>query len=103
MTLAAGFVKLSKLAAGHLNLHSSSSVIDFKQLADLAAKLGAQPSTRQQIEKANTSGEVLQICKTHEIQIAKYIGEQAKQFLHSKLPDTIDLDILIVDRSGVIL
>ena len=30
-------------------------------------------------------------------------NEQAKQLLRSKLPDTIDLDILIVDRSGKIL
>jgi len=103
LTLAAGFGKLSKLAAGHMNLHSSSSVIDFKQFAEFASKLGAQSSTRQKIEQANTSEEVLQICTAQEIPIVQYIGEQAKRFLRSKLPDTIDLNIVIVDRSGMIL
>jgi len=86
-----------------MNLHSSRSVIDFKQFADFASKLGAQSATLQQIEQANTSEEVLQICSAQEIPIAQYIGEQAHQFLRRKLPDTVDLDIIIVDRTGAIL
>jgi len=103
LTVAAGFGKLSKLAAGHMNLHSSRSVIDFKQFSDFASELGAQSSTLQKIEQANTSEEVLQICTAQEIPIAQYIGKQAKIFLRSKLPDTVDLDIVIVDRTGTIL
>jgi len=103
LTLAAGFGKLCKLADGHLNLHSSSSAIDFSQLADLASELGAQPNIHSQIEKANTSAEVLQICKAQEIPIVSVIAEKAKHVLQGKLPQTIDLDVVIVDRSGAIL
>jgi len=103
LTLAAGFGKLCKLAAGHVNLHSSKSAVDFKQLADIASTLGAQPDICAQVKKANTSAEVLQICQAHEIPMASFIREQAKQFLHSKLPQKIDIDVIIVDRSGTIL
>ncbi len=103
LTLAAGFGKLCKLAAGNLNLHSSSSAIDFNQLAEIAFHLGAQPINCQQIKLANTSWEVLQICMLHDIPIVQHIREQAIQFLHSKLPETIELDIVIVDRLGNVL
>src|SRR6202049_3047569 len=44
LTLAGGFAKLAKLAAGHLHLHSSRSRVDGAALADVLAGLGADPA-----------------------------------------------------------
>ena len=41
LTLAGGFAKLAKLAAGHLDLHSSRSAVDLPALAELLAERGA--------------------------------------------------------------
>ena len=41
VTLAGGFAKLAKLAAGHLDLHSSRSGVDLPALAELLAERGA--------------------------------------------------------------
>ncbi len=41
LTVAGGFAKLSKLAAGHLDLHSGRSQVDKAFLADLARAAGA--------------------------------------------------------------
>src|SRR5439155_25596043 len=41
LTLAGGFAKLAKLAAGHLDLHSSRSQVDSALLARLLAAAGA--------------------------------------------------------------
>src|SRR4029079_12117859 len=45
LTLAGGFAKLAKLAAGHLDLHSSRSRVDLARLARLLAAAGAAPQT----------------------------------------------------------
>src|SRR6266404_2313163 len=43
LTLAGGFAKFAKLAAGHLDLHSSRSRVDGAALAGLLGTLGAEP------------------------------------------------------------
>jgi len=43
LTLVGGFAKLAKLAAGHLDLHSSASRVDTAFLAALLAELGGEP------------------------------------------------------------
>src|SRR5579884_943168 len=40
LTLAGGFGKMAKLAAGHLDLHSARSEVDIAALADLLDELG---------------------------------------------------------------
>src|SRR6266446_2148567 len=44
LTLAGGFAKLAKLAAGHLDLHSSRSQVDGAALGRLLAGIGADPA-----------------------------------------------------------
>ena len=41
LTIGGGFAKISKLAAGHLDLHSGRSQVDLDRLADLLTELGA--------------------------------------------------------------
>src|SRR5215469_11745147 len=44
LTIAGGFAKLVKLAAGQLDLHSSQSRVDIGWLADMLGDLGAEPA-----------------------------------------------------------
>ncbi len=59
VTIAGGFAKLAKLAAGHLDLHSSRSRVDLAALADRLAALGADPAAVQAARQAAGAGEML--------------------------------------------
>ncbi len=61
LTLAGGFGKLAKLAAGHLDLHSSRSRVDLDHLADALAATGAPPESVAAARDAASAGEVLTI------------------------------------------
>ncbi|WP_204301548.1 cobalt-precorrin-5B (C(1))-methyltransferase, partial [Stenotrophomonas maltophilia] len=54
LSLCGGFGKISKLAGGHLDLHSRHSSIDLPQLAGWAAALGASTALQDSMRAANT-------------------------------------------------
>ncbi|MEI9985957.1 MAG: cobalt-precorrin-5B (C(1))-methyltransferase [Aliidongia sp.] len=59
LTLAGGFAKIAKLAAGHLDLHSSRSQVETGILARLLGDLGAPAEAVREAEAAAGAGEVL--------------------------------------------
>jgi hypothetical protein len=59
LSLCGGFGKISKLAAGHMDLHSRHSSIDLPQLAGWAADIGADAALQAAIIGANTSQQAL--------------------------------------------
>ena len=59
LSLAGSFGKISKLAAGHLDLHSRKSSIDMAMLAREAGRLGAEQTLQTAIINANTSQQAL--------------------------------------------
>ena len=59
LTIAGGFAKLAKLAAGHLDLHSGRSRVDTAALGDMPAALGADGPALERARAAGTAGEVL--------------------------------------------
>ena len=59
VTVAGGFGKLSKLAQGSLDLHSSRSQVDFDRLADALAERGAGSEIVANARAANTANQVL--------------------------------------------
>src|SRR5881398_2193742 len=61
LTLAGGFAKLAKLAAGHLDLHSSRSRVDPAALARLLAGLGADPAAVAAAGISDSASEILAI------------------------------------------
>src|SRR3954464_13274667 len=61
LTVAGGFGKLAKLAAGHLDLHSSRSTVDPALLADMLAALGAGPATVAEVRASDSAGAILDI------------------------------------------
>src|SRR5580700_837098 len=61
LTLAGGFAKLAKLAAGHLDLHSSASRVDATALAELLAALGADEATATAARDSDSAAAILEI------------------------------------------
>src|SRR3546814_11075208 len=59
LSLCGGFGKISKLAAGHMDLHSRHSSIDLPQLAQWAAAIGA--SQALQDRKSVVSGKSVSV------------------------------------------
>ena len=77
LTLGGGFGKITKLAQGHLDLHSQRSQVNFFNLASEIQKLGSSSKFCELIQKANTASEVLTLSNKEGIPIAKHIAEKA--------------------------
>jgi cobalt-precorrin-5B (C1)-methyltransferase len=101
VTIAGGFAKLSKLAAGHLDLHSKRSQVSMDWLAGQLALLDADRETVRQAENANTAMEVLALAAAKQLPLAALIARQAERVAREVLRDApIDLDVLVFDRQG---
>jgi len=109
VTIAGGFAKLTKLAAGHTDLHSSRSKVDSAFLADLLRETGAAKDEVAMASSARTAGEVLQIAGVHKSALALAVARRAQHtaatFLKEgqRSPKAIQLEVLVVDRSGNVL
>jgi cobalt-precorrin-5B (C1)-methyltransferase len=100
LTLAGGFGKLSKLAQGHMDLHSSRSHVDMQDLANTAAQAGANTDTAIRIAGANTAMEALQIAKDTDVPLAPAIAGRARSMAMAALAGDTNVDVTIFDRSG---
>jgi cobalt-precorrin-5B (C1)-methyltransferase len=95
LTIAGGFAKLSKLADGHLDLHSGRSQVNLDNLAERTTN--AELSTK--IRHANTALEALQLAQEAGDPLADAVAEAARHTARNVL-DTVDIDVLVIDRSG---
>jgi cobalt-precorrin-5B (C1)-methyltransferase len=104
LIIAGGFAKLTKLAQGHLDLHSARSQVDFTKLAMTAGMIGASSKTLDLIKSANTANEVLAYAQGEKIELAGAIASAARQIAcKAASPAKIDISILVVDRKGNII
>ncbi|WP_428243034.1 cobalt-precorrin-5B (C(1))-methyltransferase [Gynuella sp.] len=103
VSLCGGFGKISKLANGHLDLHSRASAIDFEHLANLAQTDGANEALCRRIRSANTSIEALQCCQDHGIDLAQAVCNAAWRKVHAMVPATVAVEVWVTDRSGRLL
>ena len=103
LSICGGFGKLSKLANGHLDLHSGASKIDFKQLAELAKNVGASQALLEKIMVSNTSIEALKHCQKQGIDLAGLVCEKALKVARKIVPSSVDLEVWAVDRKGTIV
>ncbi len=98
LSVVGGFGKLSKLADGHLDLHSRKSSVDFLWLAGLVAQSGTLLC--EKIKSSNTSAEVLQHCEKAGVNIADRVCERALINIKKYTGDLIQVDVVAVDREG---
>jgi cobalt-precorrin-5B (C1)-methyltransferase len=101
VTVAGGFAKLSKLAAGALDLHSTRSQVRLDRLAGDLASLGADAETVRRALEANTAMEVLTVAEERGLPLASLIANQAKTVADGVLGGApVALDVLVFDRRG---
>jgi cobalt-precorrin-5B (C1)-methyltransferase len=101
LTIAGGFAKLTKLAQGALDLHSSRSEVDRVFLSGLARQAGAGPAVQHAIREANTALEALNLAQSGELPLPKLVAQGARTTAKAVLGRApVAVNILIVDRDG---
>ena len=103
LSLCGGFGKISKLAAGHMDLHSRHSSIDLPQLAEWAAAIGADSALQQGIREANTSQQALAMASTAGIALGDEVCRHALNFARSVVPAQVQVEVFAIDRQGGIV
>jgi cobalt-precorrin-5B (C1)-methyltransferase len=100
LTIAGGFGKISKLGAGHLDLHSGRSQVNLDWLAGLMAELGADAELVARSRAANTAGEVLGLALEAGLPLADAIVRHARRTALGVLDGETEVEVLIFDREG---
>ncbi|CAI3922770.1 cobalt-precorrin-5B (C(1))-methyltransferase [Commensalibacter communis] len=100
LTLAGGVAKMTKLAQGHLDLHSKRSSVDLELLAEWVAQLGASKEMVEQVRNVNTTAEVFSLCQGR-IALGDFVAQKALEIARQMLgPVLIEIEILLFDRQG---
>ena len=100
LTLAGGFAKFAKLAAGHLDLHSSRSRVDPAALARLLAALGADPAAVAAARSSDSASQILDIAGGRRGMLAELVARQAREVALATLCGGVAVEVAIVDRGG---
>jgi len=100
LTIAGGFAKLTKLAQGSMDLHSSRSQVDFHHLADLLARIGVERNIVSKARTANTAGHVLELAQDSAPELAHLIARQAREVTLATLAGGTHVSVWVYDRNG---
>jgi cobalt-precorrin-5B (C1)-methyltransferase len=100
LTLAGGFAKLAKLAAGHLDLHSSRSRVDGAALARLLGEIGGDPAGAVAAASKDSAAEILEIAGDRRRALAEAVARQAREVALATLSGDTAVEVGIVDRAG---
>jgi cobalt-precorrin-5B (C1)-methyltransferase len=100
LSVCGGFGKLSKLAAGHLDLHSRQSSIDLVQLSRWAGEQGASEALQAAMLAANTSQEALVLAKSEGIPLGDIVCRHALDVARGIVPPDVAVEMFAIDRQG---
>ncbi|MBB3999652.1 cobalt-precorrin-5B (C(1))-methyltransferase [Aureimonas pseudogalii] len=106
LTIAGGFAKLTKLAAGSLDLHSGRSQVDFAFLLRLVAEIDAGAAERlaPAILGANTAKAVLDLCTAGGLDLPALVAARALATVRETLREApVAAEIVVTDRSGAVI
>ncbi|MFK3796733.1 cobalt-precorrin-5B (C(1))-methyltransferase [Pseudomonas sp. NPDC088444] len=103
LSLCGGFGKISKLAAGHMDLHSRHSSINLEQLAQWAADVGADADLQEKIRGANTSQQALAMASAVGVALGDAVCQHALDFARSVVPAQVKVEVFAIDRQGGIV
>ena len=102
LTIAGGFAKMSKLAAGALDLHSGRSQVDRAALARLAEERGAGRDVVAGIAAAPTGLAALRLGR--ELGLGDAVAERAREAAKTALRGSeVAIEVLAIDREGNIV
>ena len=100
VTIGGGFGKLSKLADGHLDLHSNRAQVDLERLAARAVGCGADPALAARIRSANTAGEAFRFAQAQGIPLGRAVAVAARAAARAVVRGAVAVDVVVVERSG---
>jgi cobalt-precorrin-5B (C1)-methyltransferase len=100
LIIAGGFAKLSKLAAGHLDLHSERSRVDNNAPAEMLGDLGAIAAIVDAARFAAGAGEILATAGDKREALARGVGTQAREVALATLNGRTAVEVAVVDRQG---
>jgi cobalt-precorrin-5B (C1)-methyltransferase len=100
VTLAGGFAKLAKLAAGHLDLHSHRSTVDLPALADLLCARGAAGELVAHARGAGSANAVLQLAQEAGLPLADDVAAAARRVALEQLDGASALEVMVFDRDA---
>ncbi|MFG2867924.1 cobalt-precorrin-5B (C(1))-methyltransferase [Streptomyces sp. NPDC048338] len=104
LTICGGFAKLSKLAAGHLDLHSARSQVDKPFLAELARSGGASEALAAEISTANTGLAALRLCEAAGVPLGDLVATTARDEALAVLRGApVAVDVVCIDRAGTVV
>ncbi|AXI78384.1 cobalt-precorrin-5B (C(1))-methyltransferase [Peterkaempfera bronchialis] len=104
LTIAGGFAKLSKLAAGHLDLHSGRSQVDKGFLAELARAGGGDEALVGAVARANTALEAVRLCAAAGVPLGDLVARTARQQALGVLRGSpVAVDVICIDRAGSVV
>jgi cobalt-precorrin-5B (C1)-methyltransferase len=104
LTIAGGIGKLTKLAQGHLDLHSGRSQVDTEALAGLVRAAGAGPELVEGVRGANTALDALQQCQAAALPLGDLVAGGARETALGVLRGApIDVDVVVIDRAGAVV
>jgi cobalt-precorrin-5B (C1)-methyltransferase len=100
VTLAGGFAKLAKLAAGALDLHSARSRVDGTHLARTLAALGADAALVAEAQAGASAGAILQRARADGVPVGDAVARQAREVAQEIAGSAVAVDVVVVDRAG---
>ena len=104
LTIGGGVGKLAKLAAGHLDLHSGRSQVDFATLAETAREAGGDEQLAEQVRACNTALEALGHCRDAGVPLGDVLAERSRRTALDVLREApIEVDVVVIDRAGTIV
>ncbi|TJZ50081.1 cobalt-precorrin-5B (C(1))-methyltransferase [Streptomyces piniterrae] len=104
LTVCGGFAKLSKLAAGHLDLHSARSQVNKEFLAELARRGGADEALATAVAEANTGLAALQMCTAAGVPLGDLVAATARDEALAVLRGApVAVDVICIDRAGLVV
>ena len=100
LTIGGGFGKLSKLAMGHMDLHSGRSQVDMARLAGWVRKLGGASALASEVEAANTANQVLQTASAAGLSLADLVAQEARTHALSMLGGNTQVEVIVFESTG---
>ncbi|WP_030911131.1 cobalt-precorrin-5B (C(1))-methyltransferase [Streptomyces sp. NRRL F-5126] len=106
LTICGGFAKLSKLAAGHLDLHSARSQVNKALLGELAREAGGSADLAASVAAANTGLGALRLSEAANVPLGGAVAARARDEALTVLRGAaapIAVDVICIDRAGTIV
>lgn len=101
LSIVGGFAKLTKLADGHLDLHSGRSRVNPEHLARVARDAGAPKHLAADISEATTALHAIQLAHAAGFPLGDAVATAAQTVAHTVLGTSSTLiDVVCIDRAG---